>query len=249
MTTKTSTARDILDKITGKRTALANAEREIADLEKAARWAEGAERRARLEAVAAQAIALADNATDTTEAITDALVNVTSAVRKVHELAAGHNDAVAGIGRQLAAEGVGTHNGDVSPSPANAGIAPTADGVVVADQRIRTIVASDIVPLAVAAGQHHDAAPPIATPLVEHTAPLIGPFWRLPNGATMAASGSPGSGCVEITKVEYLAATWGIEVRDLPAEVLDTLTDAERAQLAPLLLPAGRDPDLLPTDQ
>jgi hypothetical protein len=57
------------------------------------------------------------------------------------------------------------------------------------------------------------------------------------NGRVMAADKQVNPDLVEITRPEYLAGMWGIDLRDLPEDVLDELTAVEKARLAEQFLP------------
>jgi hypothetical protein len=235
---KTSTsARDILDRITGKRQALADTQREIEQLEKEARWAEGAERRSRLAAAGAQAVELAGKAEVTGTQLADAAAAVTHAVREVHRIAGAHNTALAAIREAIVAEKVGVYVPTAPPSPADASVALLDSTVIVGDTRISPVNGEQIAKQAADAADTAGAI--VAVPvLVTQVAPQVTRYWRDRTSRNIfVGDRQPSPTCEELHQVEYLSATWKIAVRDLPAEYLDALTPAERARLAEQLLP------------
>jgi hypothetical protein len=141
---------------------------------------------------------------------------------------------------EIVKEGTPTHNGgNEEPSPTDGGVAPASDGIRVGYTNVRTTVAAHLVDAAIATARGVKL-PASKLRLVTVAPPLTGPFWSLPNGSVMIAD-NPGTGCTEITRPEYLAAVWGLDLRDLPASVLSELTDRERARLAEALLPQDQD--------
>jgi len=238
--TKTDTSRTLLDRITGRRADIAKAQEDIARLEAEARWAAGAERRGRLEAVGAQAAELADDAETTSAAITSALEDVTAAVQRVYVLAAEWNDPVTDLQREVASEKITPYPGwgNVPPSPADAGIAPISDGIQFGDTRIHATTPTNLVEQAVRAGQSSDPAPTLSIRLTSEAPPLAGRFWRVPsNGRVIVADNQPSADTPEATRAEFLAFAWGIDLRDLPRDILDELSVLEKARLAEQLLP------------
>jgi hypothetical protein len=236
-TTTTSTIRaKIADLVAGR----AKTEEQIAELERQARWAQGAERRARLEAVGAEASALADSAGDTATEIQAALHDVTAAVRRVHELGDAYNGALLALQAKLTSEGIALHStgyGSVPPSPANGSIAPVANGVQVGERRIHTIATTDFVTRAVLSGQGVEDVEEPDLDLVAQAEPLTGRFWRVPgNGRIITADHQMSADLVEVSKIEYMASQWGLNLAELPADLLAELEGDDRARVAGRLL-------------
>lgn len=228
------TAADILARITDKEAGLRREQEEIAELHRQAQWAKGQERRARLEAIAASAEVLADTATGTAAEITEALDAVTAAVRRVCDLGSAYDATLGDLVRQVSDERGPVHPGDnVPPSPADGSVARSRDGLAIGERRIRGLDAATLVQAAVHSGQiDPERAKPNELRLVETVAPLTGPFWSAPESGNVFISDTrPNSTCVEVTRAEFLASKWGVDLRDLPAAILAAITDADRARL------------------
>jgi hypothetical protein len=246
----TDTATALAAKLLDKRSAIARAEEEAAELERAAAWAAGAERRDRLASAATQARTLADDAEGTNAQLHDAARDLAAATQRLVTLAATHNAQLAQLRQQIAAEGVRQHTtGTIPPSPTDAGIGLNGAAVIVGDAagavRVRPIDPAQLVALTTQAGRTGDvdalteALAKVLRKTREDVPTPAGPFWRHRDNGSVHASTSQPYGCDPITRAEFLAESWGIALRDLPADVLDELSAVERGHLAHQLLPVG----------
>lgn len=236
-------AADILGKLAAKRDAVARDQAEIVELERAAAWAAGRERRDRLALLGTQVRALGDAAIDTNSELAAAVSDLTTAMQRVIGLTARHNETLAELRRQIAGEGVRPHSlGPIPPSPADGGIGTSGPGLIVGDVTgallINPIDGAHLVDVAAQAGRsgNIDALTDAVTKALDRARMDVptptGRFWRNDEHGAVLISDQPAYGCTEISRPEYLAASWGIELADLPADVLAELSDVERGHLA-----------------
>ncbi|MBO0822433.1 MAG: hypothetical protein J2P27_01080 [Actinobacteria bacterium] len=236
-----STASSIRDKIANLIAGRAKTDEEIARLERAARWADGAERRARLVALAEQARKLSEESGETLTRITEAANVVTDALANLAAEVDAHNDRLADIRSRIGAENPRTCS---PPSPADGYVTIGGSTVTVGDTTIHPVNGRQLADRAIRAASDKTVTnePPKLTTVSPDPE---GPFWRHPehgglfNGAQYRTQTRDlnNPSLVEITRAEWLAAQWGLDMRELPQEVLDTLTDRERAKIAEQLLP------------
>lgn len=231
----TETAADILARLAGKRADIARDEREVAELERAAAWAAGQERRDRLAALGAEAQRLTDAAAATSTRLRALSTDIVKAARAVRAETAEHNAALADIAARLRANGVNQHD-DVTPwpSPANGGVAPAAGGgIAVSRHRVKPINPDVVIAAALDAAQRSgDLTPDTFTVQLQHQVPDFPPgarFFRNPTTDTVFLfDRDPQSAdLVAIGQREYLARHWGVGVDDIPEDLWPVSAPAE----------------------
>lgn len=242
MSKATDTARDLRDQITGKwqaiakkRQAIADAQTEIAHLEREARWAEGEERRRRLTAYAEQARQLAESAAATSADITSAAQAVTDSIRHLIATVEAHNIALGDVRKKITAEGVS--NSFTPPSPADGGVGVNGTHVITGEHHIIPLNTRTLVSSAVDAGHQPNTIPTIPAMIV-HRPLATGEnvrFWEHPNGNTFIADHQLHE-CTEISRAEFLARQWKINLSSVPQELLDDLGATDRARVAAQVL-------------
>ena len=71
-----------------------------------------------------------------------------------------------------------------------------------------------------------------------------GPFWTVrSNGRVIIADRAPNADCVPATYAEFVSQEWAIALHELPAAVLDGLSDADHGRLVAegrLPMPEGK---------
>lgn len=219
-------------------------EQQIAELEKQARLAEGADRRKKLAALGEQAEIFAATTPQRTADIQVAAEHAVNAIRTLTMAVDHFNDDLGNLRDQLLDAGTGSHT---PPSPADSYTAVRDLAVLAAGKRVAPLDVDQIVNQAIAAGRNVKSPPPtVQAPVSDINVPE-GPYWRHPeHGGVFIGEAyrkqTPSRNnpdLVEITKVEYLGAQWGLSVRDatdLDPSLLDELTPQERAAIAPQLL-------------
>jgi hypothetical protein len=228
---KTGTTDSIRSKIADLIAGRAKTEGQIAELRRQEQWAAGEERRQRLAGYAQEAEQLAATATDTSAEIVLAAQAVTDNIRRLTQLVEGHNTALDLVRSKITGEGVrGSHT---PPSPMDGSVGVNNGAVIIGERHIVAVNARELVDSAVRAANTPDESPRVPSTVVDR--PMwAGRFYRSrTSGSVFPGDKNPNpNDCDEITRAEYLAHAWQINLSDLPKAVLDELNPADRARVA-----------------